>query len=798
MLATIARVLRVALATAAAAIVVFSYVWVLSRPFRSAGLKPGQTRLTVLHWGDKTEDDIVRKLIEEFETQNPDIRVVRTNVGSPAQLQTKLQTMLASGDPPDLFYLIFEKVAAFASQNVLEDIEPYIQRDRAAGVADAPDLSDFFPATLDAFRYDPATRGVGRGSLVGLPKDFTCVGFYYNRNLFDRAGISYPPKGGWTWDEFIDAARRIARLPDCHGAEVVTWESMVRIYLYSHGLDLAEPGFQKFRLTDPEVVAALDKLRSWFHDEDRTLLSAKTQLETGQAPFLTGKVGLAGPFGRWQVPLYRLIPREKFDWDFAPLPHAVGSPPSNGVLTVAWAMARDGRHKEQSWRLMKFLMGRQGQEMICNTGLAIPVLQSVATSPCFSDPAAKPENDDVFLRGALAARPIEWPADTRFMDELKTCFENIFKLGRATQPELARTQVTLDKLAEFRTPAPPMPWARIIGVAASALSILLILLILRWRAVRLGRLAAQEERAGLSMVSPWVIGFLVFCAFPIAMSLLLGFARWNPMQPIERAEWVGWNNFRELAFDPTFVKAVLVTTWYALLAVPTSQLAALVAALLMNREFRGVGGFRAVWYLPSVLAGVGMAIMWKWVFHHEHGLLNEMLQPVCAVLNRLFVDPADPAGWRPPAWFEKDAESWGVPAFALVNLWLIGGTMMIYLAGLKGIPRDLYEAAEIDGAAGLRRFSNVTLPMLSPVIFFNTIMAIIASFQIFTQVFVMTGGGPGTATHFYVYYLYKKAFDLGAMGYASAMAWILLLIVLALTLGVMRGTRRYVYYEALK
>ena len=123
---------------------------------------------------------------------------------------------------------------------------------------------------------------------------------------------------------------------------------------------------------------------------------------------------------------------------------------------------------------------------------------------------------------------------------------------------------------------------------------------------------------------------------------------------------------------------------------------------------------------------------------------------------------------------------------------------MIYLAGLKGIPRDLYEAAAIDGATGWRRFRNVTLPMLSPVIFFNTIMAIIASFQIFTQVFVMTGGGPGTATQFYVFYLYKKAFDLGAMGYASAMAWLLLLIVLALTLLVMRGSRRFVYYEALK
>lgn len=776
------------IALAAAALVLFSFGWVMTRPLRTAELRAGQTRLTVLHWGDKTEDDIVRQLIDAFERQNPDIRVVRTNVGSPAQLQTKLQTMLAAGDPPDLFYLIFEKVAAFASKDVLEAIEPYLERDRATGAADTPDLADFFPATLDAFRYDPATRGVGRGALVGLPKDFTCVGFYYNRKLFDQAGVPYPPVEGWTWDDFLDAARKIGKLPDCYGAEVVTWESMVRIFLFSHGLDLAEPGFQTFHLTDPRVVATLDKLRSWFHDEERTLLSAKTQLETGQAPFLTGKIGMAGPFGRWQVPLYRLIPRDKFDWDFAPLPHAADAPPANGVLTVAWAMAKAGRHKEQSWRLMKFLLGREGQELVCNTGLAIPVLQSVAQSRCFNDPDIKPEHDDVFLSGARVARPIEWPADTRFMDELKLGFENIFKLGRPTEPELARVQATLEQLAAFRAAAPPMPWRRIAGWLAFVLAPLAAIAALRWWWRRPGRVAAAEELAGLGMVSPWLIGFVLFCAFPIVMSLLLGLTRWNPMQTVDQAEWVGTDNFRELlTFDPTFRKAVWVTAWYALLAVPSSQIAALLAALLMNREFRGVGVFRAIWYLPSVLAGVGMAIMWKWVFHHEHGLLNALLDPL---LTRL--------GSAAPAWFERDAEHWGTPAFALVNLWLIGGTMMIYLAGLKGISRELYEAAEIDGAGGWRRFAHVTLPMLSPVIFFNTIMAIIASFQIFTQVFVMTGGGPGTATHFYVYYLYKKAFDLGAMGYASAMAWILLLIVLGLTLLVMRGTRRFVYYEALK
>lgn len=788
--------LRVALGVAASGLLVLSFAWVATRPLRQEGVKKGQVQLTILHWGDKTEDEIVGKLVAEFHARNPDVRVVRTNTGSPAQLATKLQTMLAAGEPPDLFYLDFTKVATFAAQDVLEELEPYIERDRAAGAPDALDLDDFFPATLNAFRWDPAAGRVGAGKLVGLAKDFTCVGFYYNKSLFDRAGVPYPPQTGWTWDEFLAAARKIGQLDGCHGAEVVTWESMVRIYLFTYGLDVAAPGFSESYLTRPEVVAALERLRGWFHDEDRTLLSAKTQLETGQAPFLTGRIGLAGPFGRWQVPLYRRI--TDFDWDFAPLPSAAGQKPTNGVLTVAWSMARSGRHKEESWRLAKFLLGRKGQELVCETGLAIPVMKSVAASPCFTDPTQKPESDDVFLRGAEVARPVEWPPDPRYQDELKTAFENIFKLNRPAGPELARVDRVWREIAELTAKGPAVPWGAIGGWAAAVLGLGLAAGAAMWWARRPGQMARREELAGLGMVSPWVIGFCAFCAFPIFMSLILGFTRWNPMHTLGRAEWVGWANFRELAtFDPTFRKAVWVTAWYALLAVPTSQIAALVAAGLMSREVRGVGVFRAIWYLPSVLAGVGMAIMWKWVFHHEHGLLNSLLQPVCDVWNSWWGLLGD-ARLTPPAWFEKDAERWGVPAFVLVNLWLIGGTMMIYLAGLKGIPKDLYEAAEIDGATGGRKFVTVTLPMLSPVIFFNTIMALIASFQIFTQVFVMTGGGPGTATHFYVYYLYKKAFDLGAMGYASAMAWILLLIVLGLTLLIMRGTRRLVYYEALR
>ncbi len=781
----VGRLMRWLAAAAAAGLLLWSIWWVIQRGQRVQVVE-GQVQLTVLHWGDKNEDEIVAGLIADFERLNPDIKVVRTNVGSPGQLATKLQTMLAAGDPPDVFYLDYERLPDLASKGLLAEIEPLIQADQAAGV-ETVDLADFFQPVVRAFRFDG--QRVGAGPLYGLPKDFTTVGFYYNKDLFRRAGVPLPPKDGWTWEEFHAAAQAIGRLPGCYGADFVTWPVMVRIYLFTYGLDFAAPGFEEFRLTDPQVVAALERLRSWFFDEQRTLLSAKTQLETGQEPFLAGNVGMAGPYGRWKVPSYRRI--TSFDWDFAPLPHAEGHPPANGVLTVAWAMSAQNKHPRESWRLLKYLCSRRGQEHICETGLAIPVLRSVANSPCFANPDVKPANDAAFIAAAEIAQPIEWPSNPKYLAQLQTHVEEVFKLGRPVTEAMAATE---REWRANRQPTalakryPRVPWRQITIAIAAPLALIVLLAGWRWWRNRPGKLALADELAGMSMVSPWVIGFCAFMAFPIVLSLLLAFSRWSGLVTLDKAEWVGWDNFRELLlYDRVFRRALYVTVWYAILAVPSSQIVALGAALLLCRDYRGVGIFRAIWYLPSVLAVVCMAIMWKWLFSYDHGLVRVLLDPLL-----------QPLGLHTPAFFEKDANTWGVPGFAIINLWLIGGTMMIYLAGLKGIPRDLYEAAEIDGAGGWKRFRNVTLPMLSPVIFFNVIMAIIGSFQVFTQVYIMTGGGPGIATHFYVFYLYRQAFPLHNMGYASAMAWLLLVIVLALTLTVMRGSRRYVYYEALK
>ncbi|MCP4247149.1 MAG: extracellular solute-binding protein [bacterium] len=789
MLTLITRGLRGIVGLAAVILLVWSFGWVISRPFRTESVAEDRVQLTVVHWGEKNEDAILNQLVEDFESlpENGDIKIQRLNLGQASAVETKLQTMFAAGDPPDVFYLGYEKVGDFASKGLLADIDELIAQDRAAGVPTA-ELDDYFPAVVRCYRYDAERDRIGQGKLIALPKDFTTVGFYYNKDLFRQAGLPEPSSEGWTWDEFLAAARAIAKLPDCYGADYATWEAMVRLFLWTHDVDFGSPGWEEFYFDDPELHAVLDKLKTWFHDENRTLVSAKTVLETGQEPFLAGNVGMAGPFGRWKVPTYRLI--EDFDWDFAPLPHAPGHPPRNGVFTVGWAIAKKSAYRDEAWRFVKYLCSPRGQELMCGAGLAIPVLKSVANGPAFADVGRKPHNYRVYLDAADVAEPIGWPADPKYRHQLRVRIEDIFKLGQPVAPamqqvgrEWAENRARTARDRDYSH----MPWKLVtlwillpvIGLTVAGFGV--------WWLRRPKGLAFQEEVAGSLMVGPWVFGFLAFTAFPIVLSLLLAFTHWSGLTTLGFAEWVGLDNLRALwSADDSFRRALVVTVLYALLAVPSGQIVALVAALLMNKEFKAIGVFRAIWYLPSVLAGVGMAVMWKWVFHHEHGLLMALLDPIL------------PFDWTTPAWFERDAATWGVPAFAIVNLWAMGGTMMIYLAGLKGIPRDLYEAAAIDGAVGWRKFVNVTLPMLSPVIFFNVIMAVIASFQVFTQAYIMTGGGPGDATRFYVVYLYNQAFDFHDMGYASMMAWMLLLIVLALTLLLMWMSKRFVHYEAMR
>ena len=778
----LATITRWCLLTCAILLTVWAFSRVGMRELQRAfgGSEEGVVELVVMHWsggGGQQEDQIVEDTLRAFEERNPGIRVKRINPGDSGQYFTKLQTMVAAGEPPDVFYMDFERIPIFAAAGQLAPLDETLPIER------------FFTPAVDAFRFDG--EGQGSGPLYGIPKDFTTVGFYYNRSLLDRAGVQ-PPSDDWTWDDFIATARAVAALDEqTRGAEIVTWPWIVRALLWTEGVDILDADGE-LDLSDPKLVSTLERLRSWRFDEEQTLLGAEAEGLDASSLFLTGRLGMVGPYGRWVVPSFRSIPppgEGGFEWDFAPLPR--GDVRANVIATVAWAMSPRSEHPDESARLLAWLVGPETQDAQSRLGLAVPTLRSVAESDAFIDPDVAPRNDRAYLDAVEHARVANWPRDPEFSAQFGQWMDLSLRTGRDLDASLTGFEDwwrTKQASPLSNTAFPAMPWIGILLVVGAIVAAGFLWLLLRARREVLSHAERSEERAGYALAMPWLIGFVFLLAGPITISLLLSFTRWNGLGTLDTAEYVGLANYQRIfTEDRTFMESLRVTGYYVLLAVPLGQVFALAAAVLLNARLKGIEFFRAAWYLPSVLAGVGMSVLFLWVFKSEGGLINSAIAPVLSIF-----------GLEPPEWFNRDARLFGVPAFALMNLWLIGGSMMIYLAGLRNIPVELYEAASIDGARPWRRFTSVTLPMLGPVILFNGIMALIGSFQVFTQAFVMTSGGPGDDTRFYVLYLYNKAFDFYDMGYASALAWILLVVVLLLTGFVLRTSGRHVHYEGLR
>lgn len=287
-------------------------------------------------------------------------------------------------------------------------------------------------------------------------------------------------------------------------------------------------------------------------------------------------------------------------------------------------------------------------------------------------------------------------------------------------------------------------------------------------------LARREAIDGYLFLLPWILGFLIFTAGPVLASFLLGFTDWNGTSPIQ---FYGIGNYLAIFQDHLFWQSLKVTLAYSVGYIPLSGIFAMVIALLMNQRVPGITVFRTIYYLPAVVSGAAVAVLWNFVFNREYGVLNWFVG--------LF-------GIQPIPWLQS--ETWVVVGFIIMGLWGIGGGMLILLAALQGIPTELYEAASIDGANQWRKFWNITVPMTSPALFFNLVTGIIGTLQIFTSAYIITRGGPNYATYFYALNIYLTAFSYLRLGYASALAWILFVIILALTLIVFKWSNSWVYY----
>lgn len=281
---------------------------------------------------------------------------------------------------------------------------------------------------------------------------------------------------------------------------------------------------------------------------------------------------------------------------------------------------------------------------------------------------------------------------------------------------------------------------------------------------------------GLLFILPWIIGFLAFRVYPFFASLYYSFT-FYPI--LDTPKWVGLDNYRDLFSDQRFLTSLYNSTYYAIFAVPLGTIVGIALAMLLNMKVRGLSTFRTIFFLPSITPVVASAIVWLWMFNPRNGIINFVL---------------DLVGIRGPGWL--GSPEWAKPALILMSLWSLGGAVVIYLASLQDVPREMLEATDLDGANAAQKIWFVTLPMISPVILFNVITGLIGAFQFFTEVHVMTGGTgkPADSTLMMSIYLWQTAFQFFKFGYASAQAWMLFLIIIAFTVVLFRISGRLVYY----
>ena len=278
----------------------------------------------------------------------------------------------------------------------------------------------------------------------------------------------------------------------------------------------------------------------------------------------------------------------------------------------------------------------------------------------------------------------------------------------------------------------------------------------------------------LAFISPWILGFLGFFVYPLLLSLYYSFTEYNLLQS---PKWVGLQNYRSLSEDTHYVNAVGNTVYFVVFSVPLGVLTAFIIAFLLNQQLRLRVLLRMIFYIPIVVPISATAILWMWIFNSNWGLLNNLL---------------DLVGINGPSWL--GSPTWSKPSLIIMQLWLVGGSVLIFLAALQDVPRALYDAAMVDGANALRRVWHVTIPMVTPAILFSLLTGLIAAFQTFANAWIMTSGGPIRSTEFYVLYLYDNGFRYFRMGYASAMAWILFGVVVVVTVILFRTSARWVYY----
>ncbi|MCL6520706.1 MAG: extracellular solute-binding protein [Armatimonadetes bacterium] len=787
-----------------------------------AGCAPkekGKIKLVV--WGLQMSEESkgIEAAVAEFERRHPNIDVKVLSMGAGGMNPQKLMTAIVGKVPPDVIHQDRFTIGDWASRDTFMPLDGLIKRDLCRWERSKNKKGQIPPIRPEEFYKACWAEAVYKGKVYAIPFNTDDRALYYNRKLFREVGLDpdRPPK---TWDELLVYAKKLTKYRKDGGFERIGFipnfgNSWLYLYSWQNGGEFMSPDGRKCTMNNPRSVAALEYMVSVYDalkgvDAINSFSSGFKANELD--PFLTGLVAMKID-GNWFT---NNIARYAPDLDFAvapaPVPRAryEGKPPFTGQPKfITWsggfslAIPRGAKHVEESWEFIKWMVSEEAQ-VIANEAQRkynmskgrpyVPWMtaNSKVNEVIFTKFAPKQKKfrkaTRVFLdlMAVSRYRPVTFVGQ-RLWDEHVRAFDYATHHKMSAQEAMDEgtkvVQKELDKVFN-RSKYGLLNWAYPLSVVGIGVIILFVICFRKLRQYGpMGRLAKAETVAGYLFASPWIVGFLVFTIGPIIASIIFSFCDYDVLHP---ARWVGLLNYRELLIDDWSKytsKALYNAGFLALFGLPLTLITGLAIAMLLNTKVGGMTWYRTIYYLPSIVPVVANAILWIWVLNPEYGLINAAWR---ATLGQWFALPA-------PLWLthEKTAK----PALILMGLWGAGGGMILWLAGLQGVPQHLYEAAEIDGANWWSKFWNVTFPMITPYLFFNLIMGTIGVLQTFETVYIMTGGGPVDSTLVPVLYLFNCAFTYFKMGYASALAWILFIIVLILTLVQLKLAPRWVHYE---
>ncbi|HEX6882975.1 MAG TPA: extracellular solute-binding protein [Planctomycetota bacterium] len=720
--------------------------------------------------GHLTAWEEIQGLARSFEAEHPGLRVKLLPLGGAAGAQDKPKFLLAGGVPLDVLRIDVTELAAYAGEGALVDLAPFAARDAAW------DEGAYFPEVMGAL-HGP------RGELWGLPSTFTPYVMYVNLDRLTELGEGRPAPE-WDWDEFLRLARRATEDADGDGRaerfgiSLTQWLQAVCPWIWQAGGDLLDAEGTRARMAEPEFVAAMTFLRALLHEEQVASFDASFANQLTQGLFQAGRALFYGPVGYWET--YRFKNLEAFRWDVLPLPR--GQRAATAIAMTVYVVPRTAREPELAWEFLRRLAGPEYQRMLARIGNGVPGLVAAARSTDFLKPDVAPASEQVFLDVLAHARVQPPVASWRKIEALcQAELEGILleprcDVAAACARMAAKTDAYLARERERRA-LPALPRGALelaLGLSVLAVATLLV----ARRGPRPDALGRREERAAWGLLVPWASGFALFLLGPALVSGLLALCEWSPLRPLADVRWAGLANVARLADDGTFHASMRATALYAVLSVPLGLALALALALLLRARSPFANVVRTVVYLPSIVAPVIVGAVFRFLLDEERGPVNELLRTI---------------GLEGVPWLR--ASGWVVPSFVLVGLWSVGTQVLVFLAALQTLDPSLEEAARIDGAGRLRRLWHVVLPQLGPVLLFNLVTGTVAAFQIFAQPYVMTQGGPGDASRFLVLYLYESAFQHLDVGYASVLAWVLVLVLALLCAAILLGARRWVHYR---